>query len=103
MAELHYNLAIKDIRAFREPRMQMLYKMAPVVQQMAAELYKTDPKAAISLVSEFAFANAEAWHEDWLRLGDFLLGKYALGYVNFKNSPYPEWWNEIVGFKPLAR
>jgi dipeptidase len=103
MAELHYKEASEDIHAFRAPRMQMLFAFTPKVQEMAAELYKTDRAAAINLISEFAYSNAVAWHEDWLALGDMLLGKYALGYVNFKQSPYPQWWNDLIGFKPITR
>ncbi len=103
MAELRYCEAIKDIHAFRDPRLEMLYKVTPKVQELAAEIYKTDPEAAISLIHEFAYTNAVAWHEDWKKLGDMLLGKYAMGFINFKSTAYPEWWNDIVQFKPLER
>lgn len=104
MAELHYNLAIKDIRAFRDPKEEALFQLTPKVQEMASDLYKAgDKDAAINLIQQFAWNNAVAWQKDWLELGDQLLGKYALGYVGFKNSPYPQWWNDAVGFKPLAR
>ena len=35
MAELHYNEAIKHVRAAREPRLQMLYELTPRVLEMA--------------------------------------------------------------------
>jgi hypothetical protein len=98
MAELHYNLAIQDIRNYRDPKLEVLYKLTPQVQAIATEMYKTDPEAAIDFVSNYAFMNAVAWFEEWKLLGDRLLGNYALGYVNFRSSPYPDWWNELIGY-----
>jgi dipeptidase len=98
MAELHYNLAIQDIRNYRDPKLEVLYKVTPEVQKIATDMYETDPEAAIDFVSNYAFMNAVAWHEEWKLLGDRLLGNYALGYVNFKSSPYPDWWNEAIGY-----
>ncbi|OQB48090.1 MAG: Dipeptidase [Firmicutes bacterium ADurb.Bin153] len=101
LATLKYQSAVKDIRDFRQPRMDMLYTMVPLIQDKAAELYKTDPKAAISLISEFAYANAVAWHEDWLLLGDKLLGKYVFGSTYLKTTAFPQWWNDLIGFTSM--
>lgn len=98
IAEMHYNEAIKDIYAFRDPRLEMLYKVTPKVQEMASEMYKTDPKGAINLISQFAYTNAVAWNQDWLKLGDALFAKYAMGYINFETQGYPKWWNDLVDY-----
>ncbi|MCR4425516.1 MAG: C69 family dipeptidase [Firmicutes bacterium] len=103
IAHMRYQAAVKDIHAFRNPRMEMLYQVTPKVQEIAAELYKTDPEAALSLIHEFAYTNAVAWHEDWKLLGDRLLGKYAFGSINMKATPFPQWWNDLIEFKPLER
>jgi len=103
MAELHYNEAIKHVRAAREPRLQMLYEVTPKVLEMAARSYAKDPAAAINLVSQYGYVNAVAWQRDWLALGDTLLGKYAMGMVDGHPTGYPQWWNEVIGFKPLVR
>jgi len=103
MAELHYNEAIKHVRAAREPRQQMLYAVTPKVLELTAQTYAKDPKAAISLLTQFGSTNAIAWQQDWLKLGDTLLGKYAMGMVDGQTVGYPQWWNEIIGFKPLVR
>ena len=80
MAELHYNEAIKHVRAAREPRLNMLYDVTPKLLAEAAKTYAKDPAAAINTLTQFANANAVAWQRDWLALGDLLLGKYALGH-----------------------
>lgn len=100
LATHKYQAAAADIKAFRQPRMDMLYTMVPVLQEKAAELYKTDPKAAINLISEFSFANAVAFHEEWKLLGDRLLAKYVFGSTNLKTTAFPQWWNDIVDFTP---
>lgn len=82
MAEMNYNNAIKDIRNFRDPRLEALYTLVPKIQETAAQLYVTDKAAAINLISNFAYTTAEGWLNQWLELGDFLFAKY------FWNSTY---------------
>jgi len=103
MAELHYNEAIKHVRAAREPRLQMLYEVTPKILEMAARTYPKDPQGAISLLTQFGYVNAVAWQRDWLALGDTLLAKYAMGMVDGQPTGYPQWWNDLIGFKPLVR
>jgi dipeptidase len=99
MAELRYSSAIKDIRAFRQPKMDMLYIVTPQVQEIAAQMYRSgNDKGALALIHNYAYQNAVAMFNEWLKLGDWLLGNYALGYNNFKTTPYPQWWNDLVGF-----
>ena len=100
IANLRYQAVREDVHAYRQPRMEMLYTMVPMLQEKAAELYKTDPEAALSLIQEFAYANAVALHEEWKLLGDKLLGKYAFGSIYMRTTPFPEWWNDIVEFVP---
>ena len=103
MAELRYNEAIQDLYAFRDPKLEMLYQIIPGIQEKAAEIYQSNPKAALSLLHNFYYQQAIALHESWKNLGDMLLGKYAMGYRNFGTVPYPEWWNEIIEYKPVER
>jgi len=103
MVELRYNEAIQDLYAFRDPKLEMLYQIVPLVQEKAAEIYQSDPDAALSLMHNFYYQNALASFESWKSLGDMLLGKYAMGYRYFKDAPYPEWWNELIGYGPAER
>ena len=99
MAQLRYQDARKDIHAARDPKLQALYVLTPLVQDKAAQLIKDGKRdEAIDIISDFAYSNAVDWNQRWLTLGDWLLGEYAMGYKNFKTTPYPEWWNKVVEF-----
>ena len=104
MAELRYQDARKDIHAAREPKLAALYMLTPIVQQKAADLIKDGKRdEAINLITDYAYSNAVDWNQRWLALGDWLLGEYAMGYKNFKTTPYPEWWNKTVEFTQPVR
>ena len=103
MVQLHYNEAIKDLYALRDPKLEILYQVVPLVQEHAAEVYKTDPEAAMDILHQFYYDTALSWYEEWKDLGDMLLSKYAFGRINLKRAGYPEWWNELIDYKPLVR
>ena len=104
IAGLHYQDARKDIHAARDEKLQPLYVLTPMVQDKAAELIKAGKRdEAVSLITDFAYANAVDFNQRWQTLGDVLLGKYALGYVNFKTTPYPQEWNDFIGYGPITR
>jgi hypothetical protein len=103
MAELHFNEAIKHVRAAREPRLNMLYAVTPKVLELAAQTYPKDPTAAVNMLTQYGSANAIAWQQEWLKLGDTLLGKYAMGMIDGQTTGYPPWWNDVIGYKPLVR
>ena len=104
MAELRYQDARKDIHAAREPKLQALYTLTPMVQDKAAQLIKDGKRdEAINMITDFAYSNAVDWNQKWLTLGDWLLGEYAMGYKNFKTTPYPESWNKTVEFNEPQR
>ena len=103
MAELHFNEAIKHVDAAREPRLNMLYAVTPKVLELAAQTYAKDPKAAVSMVTQFGSANAIAWQQEWLKLGDILLGDTPMGMLDGHTVGYPQSWNEAIGYKPLIR
>ncbi|EHM13633.1 MULTISPECIES: dipeptidase [Jonquetella] len=104
LATLHYQDARKDIHAAREPKLNALYLQTRMIQDKAAELIKDGKRdEAINLITQFACANATDWHERWLALGDKLMQRYSLGYVNYKTTPYPEWWNKFVGYGSVER
>ena len=104
LAALHYQNARTDIHAARDQKLKPLYTLTPMVQDKAAEMIKAGQRDdAIALITDFAYSNAVDFNQRWLALGDFLLGKYALGYINFKESAYPQWWNDTVGYGPISR
>ncbi len=96
LAEYCYSEAIKDIGAFREPKLEMLYHTVPKLQALAAELYKTDPNAAMNILHHFYYNNAAAMHEEWKRLGDMLLAKYNANNPRDAVPEYPDWWKKLI-------
>lgn len=104
IAGLRYQDARKEIHAARDAKLKPLYMQTRMIQDKAAEMLKAgDKDGAVSLITDFAFAHAVDWNQRWLALGDRLLSKYALGYTDVKTTPYPEEWNEIVGYDTPKR
>lgn len=99
LAGLRYQDARTEIHKARDAKLAPLYIQTPMIQDKAAEMLKAgDKKGAVELITDFAYAHAVDFNQRWLALGDRLLSKYALGYTDVKATPYPEEWNEIVGF-----
>jgi dipeptidase len=104
MTTLRYREAIKELYEFRDPKLAYQYAETAQVQKDAARLWNAGKKSqAIDMITDFAYNRAVRWHQDWLKLGDHLLGNYALGYRNFKITGYPEEWNNFIGYGPLER
>jgi len=96
LAEYCYSEAIKDIYAFREPKMEMLYHTVPLLQEHCAEIYKVDREKALSILHNFYYNSALAMHEEWKRLGDILQGKYFINNPKKAVPSYPDWWKELI-------
>ncbi len=104
MATLRYCEAIQEIYALRDPKMRLQFSETYSVQKEAAKLWKQGKKSdAIDTISDFAYNRAVDWNGTWLKLGDHLLGNYAMGYRNFTTTGYPEWWNDFIGYGPVKR
>ncbi|EFC90644.1 peptidase U34 dipeptidase [Dethiosulfovibrio peptidovorans DSM 11002] len=104
MTTLRYCEAIKEIYALRDPKMREQFTETYAVQKDAAKLWRQGKKnQAIDQLTRFAYDRAVDWNRTWLKLGDHLLGNYALGYRNFKITGYPQWWNDFIGYGPLER
>ena len=96
LAEYCYSEAIKDIYAFREPKMEMLYHTVPLLQEHCAEIYKVNREKALSILHNFYYNSALAMHEEWKRLGDILQGKYFINNPKKAVPSYPDWWKELI-------
>ena len=104
IAGLRYQAAREEIHKARDAKLVPLYVQTRMIQDKAAELFKDGKKdEAIDLITDFAYAHAVDWNQRWLALGDRLFSKYALGYTDVKTTPYPEWWNEAVGYDTPRR
>lgn len=95
MVGLRYNAAIKDLRAFRDPKMVSVYTQLAQLQEYAAKVYREGkPAEAIKLMSDYCYNTAVAWNKDWLDLGDQLFTKFAVERTNFGSTGYPTWWQD---------
>lgn len=102
VARINYQSAIKEIHAFRQPRMDAQYKLVEELQNAAANLVKSGNKdAAVRLLTSYACANAETWHREWLALGDDLLGTYMWGNKDMKIQMPSSWWSDIMSKAPI--
>jgi len=64
----------------------MLYAVTPKVLELAAKPMRRTRRRPSTCSRQFGSANAIAWQQEWLKLGDTLLGKYAMGTVDGQTS-----------------
>ncbi|HOG52864.1 MAG TPA: C69 family dipeptidase [Bacillota bacterium] len=100
-ADLKYSYMIKDIEALASKFEDEALAMQPVIESAAAELYKVDPKLAVSFLTNYSNAHAEKVVAEWWKLFDTLAVKYQDGYVSLKTAGYPDEWLKAVGFNKL--
>ena len=97
IARINYKSAIEDIRAFRDPIMEEQYDVVDSIQTVAARLVRQGKEEeARNLLTSFGSATAQKWHDDWLQLGDQLLGRYMWGNKNMRTVAYSDWWKGIM-------
>jgi dipeptidase len=101
-ADLKYSYMNKDIVELSDKFVNEALAMQPVVESAAAELYKVDPKLAMSFLTNYSNAHAEKVVAAWWQLFDTLAVKYQDGYVSLKTAGYPDEWLKAVGFNKLA-
>jgi dipeptidase len=101
-ARINYQSAVKEIHAFRNPRMAEMYTIADGIQNTAASLIAKGKKSeAISLLSSFGYTTAVKWHDDWLKFGDELYGTYMWGYKDMKGQAPKGWWADVLQKAPV--
>ncbi|MBQ0070816.1 MAG: C69 family dipeptidase, partial [Spirochaetales bacterium] len=97
VARINYKSAIQDIHAFRQPKMDSIYKQTEEVQAVASRLVVEGQKdAALDLLTTFGYNTAAQWHEDWLKLGDELLGRYMWGNKNMKTQAFDKEYKAML-------
>lgn len=101
-ATQNYQNAIQEIYAARDPKMAEQYETVAAMQDAAAALVEAgNSKAAVELLTNYAYNNAIDWHNYWLEFGDELYGTYMFNRVNMKSTPWPDWWKEIMNNAPI--
>ncbi len=102
-ADLKYSYMIKDIEETFTKFEKDARAIQPTVEKTASELYKLDPKLAVSFLTDYSNSNAQKVVDAWWKLFDKLAVKYQDGYVNLKTVGYPDDWLKAVGFSKIVR
>jgi dipeptidase len=110
-----YDYMIKDIQPLQqEMENNYIKQTSQEIDKKAAELYKTDKKAAIKFITDYSVKTGQATVKRWQELFQYLVVKYIDGNIKkekdgkFETNPYgvpvmpsqpgyPNWWlKEIV-------
>lgn len=74
-----YDLMIGDLREVQQGLEQSFFTAQPGIEQVAQELYKKDPKEAVSFLTAYTNQMAQSAFASWKKLGEFLVVKYNDG------------------------
>ena len=96
-ANLRWSYMIKDIQKIQNEIEDLEFKIQPVIEQTALDLFKKDPELVENFLTKYCVNNAEMNIEKWWKLGEFLITKYNDGYIQNENRRakavgYPEKW-----------
>ena len=79
------------------------YDTVKEIQEVASQLVNNgNPELARKLLTIYGSDTAQTWHDEWLDLGDQLLGRYMWGNKNMSIQRYSEWWQGIMNSSPRA-
>jgi dipeptidase len=96
LAALKFSYMKEDILAEQRRIEELEQQNIPSIDSEAMHLFKIDPEASASFLTEFCQKNADEVLNDWWALSELLLVKYSDGYVNIpelsKSVGYPEEW-----------
>ena len=74
-----YDLMIGDLREVQQRLEQSFFTAQPGIEQVAQELYKKDPKEAVSFLTNYTNQMAQGAFASWKKLGEYLVVKYNDG------------------------
>lgn len=92
-----YKEMIPEIKTVQEELETYFYRAQPAVERVAAELAKTDEKAAVEFLTDYSVMQTEKARDRWETLANDLLVKFNDGYTRtddgkYPNVGYPESW-----------
>ncbi len=101
-SNLAYSYIIQDVRALQQKFEGEFFAMQPAVEQAALALYNTDPKLAVTFLTNYSSDAVNRVVSAWWDLADTLIAKYSDGYVSQGGRRvarvYPSWWLEAVDY-----
>lgn len=80
-AYARYNQMIPDIRRVQTELEDRWQQQQPALEQKAAALYKTDPAAAVAMLTNYSIEQAQDATARYRRLGEYLFVKYLDGNI----------------------
>jgi len=81
-----YSDMIVDIKKVQKELEEDFDANVPEVDKKAAELFKTDPKAAIEYLTKYSTEKADLVTRTWEKLGQYLIVKYMDGNVKVEKN-----------------
>jgi dipeptidase len=99
---LKYSFMIMDVQKEQKSLESLAFSKQDSIENIAAEIYKTDKNAAVKTLEDYSIATAENVVSEWQNLGKMLLVKYIDGYIHDEKGSgqlvgYPqEWYNRVV-------
>ena len=105
-ANLKYSYMVQDIQKVQTALEGKFLSFQPVIEKIAVDLYKTDPKLMVQYLTNYSVSQGEQVVKRWIELGEYLLTKYNDGYVKDERGRprgvgYPsEWLKEVLKSKP---
>jgi len=95
VAKIKYSYAMKEVIRQRDALESAGAKMIRELDEKAAanSLDTADMNKAVSRLADLVL-------KQWWDLPDYIVAKYADGYINDGDSPgYPDWWLKAVGYE----
>ncbi len=96
--QVAYALAIQDVRKAQEKWEGAVIERTPMIDKIAHDLYKKDPKKVHQFLTDYCLSNINRVIDAWWKLGDDLLVKYNHIFIydaktrNRSVIKYPDWW-----------
>jgi dipeptidase len=105
-AYTRYNVIHPDIHDKQQSLEKRYISMVSGIDKAAAELYKTDPKQAVELLTDFSVNTGNALVAEWKKFFEYLFLKYMDGNIktavpgeknpSVKQPGYGEEWNRRI-------
>ena len=71
-----YSLMINDLRAVQSRLEKGFFDAQKEVEEKAVSLYEQNPEEAVKYLTDYTLASADKMHQEWRRLGEFLIVRY---------------------------
>ncbi|MCB9246370.1 MAG: C69 family dipeptidase [Flavobacteriales bacterium] len=102
-ARLNYAMMIEDIKARQSELEKAEIAQIAWMDERALDAYETDPEKARAMLTDFCHQNAATVLDSWTDLSNYLIQKYASGFVNNptigQDVGYSKWWRDAVGYQ----